>query len=443
LPLLVLARDGTLIEANEAALASDVVPQFETPHGDEVARFLDGLRSRGEAEARIGFGVMTGRAIDDAFVVWCDPTRNTEVEEELRQLRSGASLALVAASLVHDFNNMLTPVLVLSSRLTHEIEPSSPGALLATEIHSAATLAASLMRDVLSLARTQTAPHVERVDVNDVIVARRRLLERLVGEDVRIELDLTWDISEIVVDRGRLEHALLNLVANARDAMPDGGTLTIATRMDHDSTRVALSVTDTGMGMTDEVRRRAFESFFTTKSATGGVGIGLASVQRFARDNGGSVALDSAVAKGTTASLLLPRAPALDEPPSEPKAETPSDEAPASRTVLVADRDPRIRRVVRLALEPRGYAVTDAASCESAVEIATSRLVSVALVDARLPCRDPRTFVHRLRAASPDIRVIFLADRSPPRHPSETPARVLPKPFSEEDLVRAVRNACA
>ncbi len=353
-------------------------------------------------------------------------------EDELSQLRASASFALVAASLVHDFNNLLTPMLVLSSCLQREVDENSTAATLAAEINGAAALAAALMRDLLSLARAPEKSSVARVDVNEVVVARRRLIERLVGESVHVVLDLAWDVGEVEVDRGRLEHALFNLVANARDAMPAGGTLTLATRAEGDM--VMLAVEDTGVGMNEEVRMRAFESFFTTK---GGVGIGLASVARLARDGGGSVTHETEPAEGPAVALRLPRAPAIDEPAPVLRQIDVAAEPTGTGAILVADPDARVRRTVRLALEPRGYTVFEAATCERAVEIARERRTHVALVD---PSLQPRTFVHSLRAASPELRVVFLTS-APPRQPTESPARLLPKAFTEDELLRAVRDA--
>ena len=364
-----------------------------------------------------------------------------ELEEELAQLRSGASLALVAASLVHDFNNLLTPVLILSSRLVAMLDEEGEAKMLATEIQAASTLAASLMRDVLSLARPRAAAAVESVDVNDVIVERRRLIERLVGDQVEVVLDLCWDLGEVRVDRRRLEYALLNLVANARDAMHDGGTLTISTRDDASeggARRTVLAVADTGVGMSEDVRRRAFDGFFTTKSAAGGLGIGLATVQRFAREFGGQATLDSAPAKGTRAAIHLPAeavSGAAVRPPAMPTV------AGAGRRVLVADADERVRRAVKIALEARGFDVELAATAEAAIEVAAAAPIHVALVDTRLPCRDPRTFLHRVKVGSPDVRFVFLADAADDERTAELRASVLPKAFSEPDLLRAVDEA--
>ncbi len=229
--------------------------------------------------------------------------------EELPQLQSGAPLALELAMLLHDFNNILAPLLLLSGRLTNEVEEGSLASLLAGEIHSTATLGASLVRDALNRTRTRTRTQVtEPVDVNLLVTERLALIGRVLGARVAIETVLAENAGEVLADRTRLEHALLNLVANARDAMRDGGQLTLATRLVARRGRafVALSIRDSGVGMTSEVRRRAFDAFFTTKEDSGARGIGLASVQRFADETGGHVTLESEPMQGTTATLFLP-----------------------------------------------------------------------------------------------------------------------------------------
>jgi two-component system, cell cycle sensor histidine kinase and response regulator CckA len=324
-PVVVLDSRGALATSNRAAMERpEIAELFDLSSGGQrVSAFLDDLRRHGIARAEIAVSAGTlrleGTAIEGFLIVIVrDVSERRELDQEMQQLRAGASLALVAATLVHDFNNVLAPVLLLSARLATELERGSRVETIASEIHSAATLGASLMRDVISLSRPRML-QIERVSVNEVIAERLGLITRFLGDSVIIEHELDAGLGDVLVDRKRFEHALLNLVANARDAMPDGGRLTIATRLvaTDRGPSVTLEVTDTGVGMTEDVRRRAFESFFTTKADSGGTGIGLASVHRFARESGGHVTLESEPMKGTKATLVLPRL-AASEPVSLP-----------------------------------------------------------------------------------------------------------------------------
>jgi signal transduction histidine kinase len=447
--VLVLDGNGAIVESNRAARArGEIAKLFDGTTKDAlVDEFLADLRTHGVAKAEVGSiaGLigLEGTAVEGCFVVIArNLTERREVDQELQLLRSGASLGLVAATLVHDFNNVLTPVLLLSSRLASELEEKSREAMMAYEIHSAATLGASLMRDVLSLSRPR-AQLIERVDLNEVIRERLGLIGRLLGEHIELEDSLDDEVGDVLVDRKRFEHALLNLVANARFAMPAGGSLRIATQSAGGDTEpwVTMTVTDTGVGMTDEVRRRAFDSYFTTRPHTGGTGIGLASVHRFARESGGRVTLDSKPLKGTTATLYLPRLAVSERAPisSVERVESP----PGHAKVLVADGNDGVSRAIRIALEARGYTVIVASSPESALEMATLHRPEIAIVDTQLAHHDQRTFLHSLRAASGPVRILFLS--VPPSVASGTPlpVRYLPKAFSDEELVLAVSEALA
>jgi signal transduction histidine kinase len=449
--VLMLDAEGRVIESNRAACRRVEIMQLFAPSpikDERVLEFLADLRAHGTATAEIslpsGPSHLDGVCHDGFFIVLVhDVSERRELDEELQLLRSGASLALVAATLVHDFNNLLTPVLLLSSRLANEVEKESRVAMIASEIHDAATLGASLMRDVLSLSRPRTNV-IERVDVNEVVVERLGLIQRLLGDSVAVVHMLDAQLGDVLVDRKRFEHALLNLVANARDAMPDGGRLILTTHLaeSKEGPFVTLSVTDTGVGMTDNVRRRAFDSFFTTKADAGGRGIGLASVHRFARESGGHVTLESEPMKGTTATLALPRLAA-----SEPVEAQPVDRvevASGTATVLVADSNDAVRRAIAIALEARGYTVLAASSADTALELAAEHQPEIALVDTQLARHDHRTFLHRLRAASGQVHIVFLSVAPwAGAKPSDFEISFLPKAFSDEELVRAVGEALA
>jgi two-component system, cell cycle sensor histidine kinase and response regulator CckA len=325
--VVVLDTRGSIAAANRIARQRPEVARLFAQKGSSppLDAFLEQLRAHGTARAEVCADegtalVLEGSARRGYFVILVrDAPAQSAPDRDQLQLEARASLALVATSLVHDINNALTPVLLLSARLATDLEGDAPRAAIAAEVHAAATLATALMRDVLSLSRPRT-PRIERIDVKRVVTGRLGLIARILGAGVEIDHVLDEDVGDVLVDRAGFEHALLNLVANARDAMPGGGRVTLAAHVAEDGGRpcVSVSVTDTGIGMTDDVRRRAFETFFTTKGDSGGTGVGLASVDRFARQSGGHATLESEPMKGTTATLVLPRATPCD-PPKVPR----------------------------------------------------------------------------------------------------------------------------
>jgi signal transduction histidine kinase len=447
-PVHVLDASGKIVEANRAARKRADIEQLFADDVRDVflGELLDDLRTHGVAAVELSLAAGTIRleatALEGWFVVIVrDVSERREVDEELRLLRSGASLALVAATLVHDFNNVLTPVLLLSSRLERELGKESREAMMASEIHSAAKLGASLMRDVLALSRPRTHL-IERVDVNDVVVERLGLIGRLLGEFVEVESVLDDRVGDVLVDRKRFEHALLNLVANARDAMPGGGRLRIATKLvEGDEPSVTLSVGDTGVGMTDDVRRRAFDNFFTTRGDSGGTGIGLASVHRFARESGGRVTLESEPMVGTTVTLFLPRL--ASSRPAPRVAEEPIFPSSGNAKVLIAEGSAAVSNAIRAALEARGYGVIVASSADGALDTAAAERPDIVLVDSQLGHHDPRTFLHRLRAAAGPVPIVFLSVPPESGSRAELGVHFLPKAFSDDELFRALGEALA
>jgi signal transduction histidine kinase len=285
-PVLIVDPSGALIEANRCARQSLTAETFELfraePRSALVDAFFATLASSGRASIEIerpAAGAVTsqqlsidGFAVERRYVVRVrDVTEQRRLERELTELEMMASRAAIMVRHAHLF--------------THSRRPQ-PAAL----------------------------------DLNEIILGMRSLIERLFATSMKLEFSLADAVGAVRVDRSRLEHALLNLLVNARNALPGAGHVTISTRLvptEPDAARfVSLSVSDTGSGMTEEVRARAFDDFYTTSAAAGGTGLGLASVRRFARESGGTVTLDSAPARGTTVTVLLPRVEAAAESPS-------------------------------------------------------------------------------------------------------------------------------
>lgn len=314
-PVVVLDQAGSIIQSNRAAQGAQLegLQLFEPGRESEARQFLDPLRADGQAsllrkqtsaDGRVDYILLRGFAIDSWFVVTARDVSDLHApQEELYQLRRVQSLGLLTATIIHDFNNLLTPILCASTVLAAELEQGSHAATLAADIESVAVRATSLVRDVLAFARARPAAR-EVVDLSTVISAMRPLIERLFKGSAELVFELSDEKTRVEIDRGRLEHALLNMITNARNAMPDGGRLTIRTVSA--PPYVALAVSDTGVGMTEQVQARAFDDFFTTRQAVGGTGLGLASVKRFAAESGGTVSLCSKVGRGTIVTLHLP-----------------------------------------------------------------------------------------------------------------------------------------
>jgi signal transduction histidine kinase len=330
-PVIVLDSAGKLLEANRAARDA-AGPDIAAPFGGDelaptVSSFLD--RSRHAGGARLELPptpadparaplYLRGVAIGDYFVVRLERSvEQTAVLAELNHFRRVETLGLLTARIVHDVNNLLTPVLLFTRDLIADLEARGENALLVREIETTAERAASLLKSVLGFARPRPA-QVQPVSLNSAIAGLRPIIELLVGPEIRLVFSLHDTPLHVEVDRVQLEQTLLNLVSNAKSAMPHGGQLSITTcqaslGQQHAGgqrwcSHAVLIVNDTGIGMTEDVRRRALEAFFTTRAASGGTGLGLSSVQQFVKESRGLLTLNSEAGRGTTVVIRLPRA---------------------------------------------------------------------------------------------------------------------------------------
>jgi len=464
--VVVLDRDGVLVDANAAAAGArslDVIGLFHSDAQERsaLASLREELQANGRstleiertrADGTTAHLLLEGVAVDGWFVVVVrDRSRRREIEEELRQLRGLASIGFLTAGIAHDFNNLLTPILALSSLLAGKLQGEQAEA--AAEIETAADRAARLTRTVLNLARPRSAV-IEAVDVSTTVAQLSPLIERLVGDEIALVLCLEKTVSDTLVERARFEHALLNLVANARDAMPHGGRLTVTTHNvvgdpngQGPSTvqpYVLLAVTDTGAGMTEDVRARIFDPFFTTKQADGGSGLGLSSVRRFVVESGGSISVQSEVGQGTTVSVYLPRA---HVPYSRQRSVPDPELRGGQECVLVIGADEQVRRAVRRVLEARGYSVLDAESEKTAIYVASTsdRRVDLVLADSTLPRQTQQAVREGLRGLAARAPLVIMSGRTDVERGGFAAAgadlRLLRKPFSSDELLREVRAA--
>jgi PAS domain S-box-containing protein len=366
----------------------------------------------------------------ERYILWeiADLSEQKRAEQEQEQLRNQflqaqkmESVGRLAGGIAHDFNNILSAILGFGDLASAKLAPGGPVSSYVGEMMRAGERAAELTNQLLAFSRKQVMqPRV--VDPAAAIRRMEPMLRRLIGEDVLLDLELAADTSAIRVDVSHLEQAIMNLVVNARDAMPEGGTLTIETcNIEFDDAYVSthadvgagphvmIAVSDTGLGMDAETRARAFEPFFTTKGAGKGTGLGLSTVYGIVKQSGGWLWLYSEPGRGTTFKIYLPRSPEavahveeLSQPHVRPRVET---------IVLAVEDDPQVRALVATILGEAGYTVLVAADPRAALEIAERHAgeIHLLLTDVVMPHMSGRQLAERLVAARPRTRVMYVS----------------------------------
>jgi PAS domain S-box-containing protein len=387
---------------------------------------------------------------------WMDVTSRVRLEEQLRQAQKMEAVGQLAGGVAHDFNNLLTVISGNCDLILSGTSADDPHRGPLSDIRAAGERAANLTRQLLAFSRKQVlAPRL--VDVHDVISDMERMLRRLIGEDVDLVTDLAADPSWVKVDPGRLEQVVVNLVVNARDAMPRGGRITIGTHtrdarepVDLEETDgrggrpgVAISISDTGEGISPEVRLRLFEPFFTTKAVGKGTGLGLATVYGIVKQSGGDITVDSEPGRGATFTVVLPS----HTPPARPGPSTSTRAVPrGTETILAVEDEDAVRRIVRIALESTGYTVIEARSGPEALEIAGRHAgkIDLVLTDVVMPEMSGRELAERIEQDHPGIRILFMSgytDDTVMRHGFVgSSVAFLQKPFSPLTLARKVRD---
>ena len=384
-----------------------------------------------------------------------DVTESKQIENKLRQTQKMEAVGHLTGGIAHDFNNLLAVIMGNAELLAqrHGADDRPTQAVL-----RAASRGAELTQQLLAFSRKQPL-NPQPVRLSDVVSEMSELLERTLGETIQVRTSTSPGLWDASADPGQLENALLNLAINARDAMPDGGVLTIKTYNDyvedHDTILrldtnpgpyVVLSVGDTGGGMSSEVLEHAFEPFFTTKEAGKGSGLGLSMIYGFVKQTGGHVTIDSTPGRGTTVKLYLPRALAAAEEPS--RAPT-TDPRGHGETVMVLEDDPDVRELAVTMLQGLGYEVLEARDGAAALELlgGASR-IDLLLSDIVLPGGlSGRTVATRARRRSPNLKVLFMSGYAEADAavvcdgPWDEDAEVLNKPFRRHDLARQVNAA--
>ena len=381
-----------------------------------------------------------------------------QVEAQLMHSQKMEGLGRLAGGIAHDFNNILTGILGYVSLLQDEIQPGTEARADLDEIERASRRASDLTRQLLTFARKQTvSPSL--VDLNELIRNVDRILHRLIGEDVEMVVDLADELPAVRVDPAQLEQVLTNLVVNARDAMPRGGKITIATRLVQATPTelgiglgvgaritdfVQLEVRDTGVGMDARTMARVFEPFFTTKEPGRGTGLGLAISYGIVQEAGGAISVSSEPGVGTAVTIHLPPAAGSATPIPE-RRERPRDSTSAE-TVLIVEDEPLVRGLAERALKGRGYTVLTAGDGDVALEVARTwgRHIDLLVTDVIMPRSGGRVVAEQLSAARPGLKVLFISGHvDDPRVREAIESRgaaFLPKPFTPNDLAEAVRR---
>jgi two-component system cell cycle sensor histidine kinase/response regulator CckA len=397
----------------------------------------------------------TGRAA--SLVLATDVTEEKRLEAQLRQSQKMESVGRLAGGVAHDFNNLLGVITGYGELLQREIGPGHPAFGRVTEIRKAAERAAGLTRQLLAFSRKQVLePKV--LDLNVVVSETEKMLRRLIGEDIQLITVFDEALGLVKADPGQIEQVIVNLVVNARDAMPEGGKLIVETAnvdLDESYTRsrpdavagrhVMVAVSDTGHGMDAQVLSHLFEPFFTTKGPGKGTGLGLATVHGIVRQSGGHVSAYSEIGRGTTFKVYLPR---RDEP-QEAASEAVETSAPASlgsETILLVEDEPSLRVMISEILEAAGYEVLEGPTPEEALAAAGAHggPIALMLTDVILPRMSGVQVAEALRSSRPETRVLFMSgytDDAIGHHGIlQAGTQFLQKPFTTESLLHKVRD---
>jgi two-component system cell cycle sensor histidine kinase/response regulator CckA len=386
------------------------------------------------------------------LAVLMDITGRRQLEDRLRQTQKMEALGLLTGGVAHDFNNLLTIITGYSHLILGKLNESDPNRHSAEQIVKAAERAAELTRQLLLFSRRRV-PQPKVLDLNQLVASLSTMLQRLLGEEIEVRLNLGAGLGSVHADSGRVEQVLLNLAVNSRDAMPDGGTLTIETAnntVEHPGSvvkpgaYVVLTVKDTGEGMDAATRARAFEPFFTTKGEGSGTGLGLYNVAGIVRQSGGAVELSSLPGLGTAFRVYLPR---VDRAPAALPAEEPKmAEQRGAETILLVEDDDMVRTLVRETMEGSGYRVLEASDPLEARALAANcqGIIQLLIADVVMPKASGPELARELLRTFPGMKILYMSGHTEraisKRGIRRKEVAFLPKPFSPAELTAKVRE---
>ncbi len=397
-----------------------------------------------------------GRSARLALIV--DITERGRLEEQLRQAQKMEAVGRLAGGVAHDFNNLLTAISGYGHLLKSELDSNDSRQADVAEILNASERAAALTRQLLTFSRRQVLdPQV--LDPNEAVLATASMIRRLIGEDVELRTRMDAKVASVLIDQGQLSQVLVNLVVNARDAMPDGGILTIetanaelpvgATRLPSEGRSkpfVMLAVSDTGIGMDAETQAHLFEPFFTTKPAGLGTGLGLATVYGIIRGSDGTIEVRSELGQGSTFKIYLPAILEQHAPVVELVAKAGPRPAGGNETVLVVEDEELVRRFVDYLLRSNGYRVLAASNPEEGGSIVAkyAEQIDLLVTDVVMPGGNGAAFAEWVTSIRPDVRVLFMSgyaeDAIVHHGVVDEGIAFIAKPFGPEAFLKKVRE---
>jgi PAS domain S-box-containing protein len=472
-------RDGALVEINKAALEMLGVSrqkafgrnmaELDVLTEEQRALLVAAMDARGsvrglEMVARVKGGERNVLVSVDRIELGGEPcflstaydiTGHKKTEEQLRQAQKMEGIGRLAGGVAHDFNNLLTVINGYSELGLRELDEGHRAHQAIHQILKAGERAASLTRQLLVYSRKQVL-EPQHWDLNVIVREMESILRRIIGEDVRFVTELSPDVGTVNVDRGQVEQIVLNLVVNARDAMPEGGDLLVRIgreRVDAPSagepteiapgSYVVLTVVDSGTGIPPEVRAQIFEPFFTTKEAGRGTGLGLSVVYGIVKQSGGYISVDTEVGRGTAFRILFPEVSPRRAAPSVQDDARATGEHRGHEAILVVEDDPGVRGLIGYALGADGYEVLEANDGAQALRILESRRVDLVVTDVVMPVMGGPALARRLQAldsAPPIVFVSGYAERPAFADAPPLPGHFLQKPLNPFKLVRKVRE---
>ena len=448
--------DGTTASEITRARWPDIPFIFVTGTlGEE--RAVDALKSGVTDYVLKGGLARLAPAIRRACQEVSDRLARGQLEAQLVEAQKMEIIGQLASSVVHDFNNILAVIMGCGEWISFELGPDSPLQKYTDEIRDAAKRAAGLTQQLLIFSRKEAVKPV-LLNLNDVVLDMDSMLRRLIGENIELVLSPGDQPEPIHADAGYLGQVLMNLVVNARDAMPRGGKLTITTgnlRLDESQTRAhpgslpgeyaLLQVSDTGSGMTEEVKARLFEAFFTTKPKGKGTGLGLATCHAIVARSGGHISVQSELGRGTTFSVYFPRAGQALAATARAVSNEPMPRG--TETLLLVEDEPSVRHLARDVLKALGYEVLAASNGQEGLQVAREHKgtpIRLVVTDVVMPLMGGKVMAEWLKTSYPDLKVLFTSgytDEIIARIGAlETGVDFLPKPYTPATLTRKVRE---
>jgi two-component system cell cycle sensor histidine kinase/response regulator CckA len=400
-----------------------------------------------------------GPAIRRSLRETAERAERLRLQQQIIESQKMEVLGHLACGVAHDFNNLLSVIMCTSDLMMLDIRPGDPLVRQVEEIQHASLRAKGLTEQLLIFGRKKTVPF-EVLDLNEVVEAMNKMLRRLVNENIELSIVLGKHIGRFKADAGKVGQVLMNLVVNARDAMPQAGKLTIGTynvTLDGKYAErqpgvkpgdyVMLAVSDTGTGMTDEVKKRLFEAFFTTKAQGKGTGLGLATCQAIVNQCGGHIEVSSEVGHGSTFKIFFPR---IDQPLTVSSSAAPFSAHSLPRgteVLLLVEDDPSVRQLASIVLENQGYRVLRASSGLDGIRVARELkgpAIDLVISDVIMPRMGGREMADLIRAAYPKVKVLFTSgypdDTADGVGPQTPGVAFLAKPYTPAQLARRVRT---